>query len=97
VGAHSGSPPWRVLRPFTVHNDAPLLVLLAHSWSLLHWDENGHGAYRDDRRTEDFRKLMRRVAKDYDVIDTADFLDLHARGKIATTHTVDLSLAEMKA
>lgn len=97
VGERFGSPPWRVLRPFTLNSAAPLLVLLAHSWSLLHWDENGHAAYRDDKRTEDFRKLMRRMAKDYDIIDTADFLDLHARGKIATTHTVDLSLAEMKA
>jgi len=39
---------------------------------------------------------MKKLAKDYDIITTADFLDLHARGKIKTTHTVDVSLAEMK-
>lgn len=27
-------------------------VLLLHSWSLLYWDENGFGSYRDDRRLE---------------------------------------------
>lgn len=90
------NPPWRVLWPHTVGRDSSFLVLLLHSWSLLYWDENGHATYRDDKRLEDFRKLMRKLAKDYDIITTADFLDLHARGKINTTHTVDLSLAEMK-
>ena len=71
-------------------------MFLLHSWSLLHWDENGHGEYRDNQRLEGYRKLLARVSKDYDVITTADFLDLVARGKIATTHEVDLSLAEYK-
>jgi len=88
--------PWRVLWPHTVGRESSFLVLLLHSWSLLYWDENGHAVYRDDKRLEDFRKLMKKLAKDYDIITTADFLDLHARGKIKTTHTVDLSLAEMK-
>lgn len=72
-------------------------VFLLHSWSLLYWDENGHATYKDDKRLEGYRKLLSRLTKDYDVITTADFLDLHARGKIKTTHTVDLSLAEFKA
>lgn len=91
------NPPWRILWPHTVGRDSSFLVLLLHSWSLLYWDENGHAVYRDDKRLEDFRKLIRHLAKDYDIITTADFLDLHARGKIQSTHTVDLSLAEMKA
>lgn len=95
VGDWFGSPPWRVLRPYTVGGDASFLVLLLHSWSLLYWDENGYGVYRDDRRIEDFRTLMRRLAKDYDIITTEEFLDLHARGKIMTTHTADLAMAEM--
>lgn len=90
------NPPWRVLWPHTVGRDSSFLVILLHSWSLLYWDENGHATYRDDKRLEDFRRLMRKLAKDYDIITTADFLDLHARGKIKTTHTVDLALAEMK-
>lgn len=72
-------------------------VFLLHSWSLLYWDENGHATYKDDKRLEGYRKLLSRLTKDYDVITTADFLDLHARGKIKTTHTVDLSQAEFKA
>lgn len=90
------NPPWRVLWPHTVGRNSSFLVLLMHSWSLLHWDENGHAVYRDDKRLEDFRKLVRKLAKDYDIITTEDFLDLHARGKIKTTHTVDLAMAEMK-
>jgi len=89
-------PPWRILWPYTLGKDRQVLVLLMHSWSLLYWDENGHGVYRDDRRHEDFRKLMRRLSKDYDIITTEDFLDLHARGKIETPRTLDVSLAEKK-
>jgi hypothetical protein len=96
VGNWLGSPPWRVLRPYTVGGDASFLVLLSHSWSLLYWDGNGFAVYRNDKRIENFRKLVRRLSKDYDIITTGDFLDLHARGKIKTTHTVDLSLAEIK-
>jgi hypothetical protein len=96
VGDWLGNPPWRVLRPYTVGGDASFLVLLLHSWSLLYWDENGHAMYRDDKRIQDFRKLVRQLSKDYDIITTVDFLDLHARGKIGTSHTLDLALAEMK-
>ena len=70
-------------------------VFLLHSWSLLYWDEQGYGTYLDDRRLEGYRKLLMRLTKNYDVITTRDFLDLHACGKIATTQTVDLSMAEM--
>jgi hypothetical protein len=97
VGNLLGSPPWRALRPYTVGGDASFLVLLSHSWSLLYWDENGYAAYRNDRRAENFRKLMRRMSRDYDIITTGDFLELHASGKIRTSHKVDLSLAELKS
>jgi hypothetical protein len=89
------NPPWRILWPHTLARDSSFLVLLLHSWSLLYWDEHGHGVYRDDKRLEDYRKLVRCLAKDYDIITTADFLDLHAQGKITTTHTVDLAKAEL--
>jgi hypothetical protein len=71
-------------------------VFLLHSWSLLYWDENDYATYRDDQRIEGYRKLLSRLTKDYDVITTAEFLDLHARGKIKTTHTADLACAELK-
>lgn len=86
-------PPWRVLWPYTLGRRTEVLVVLLHSWSLLYWDENGYGVYRDERRHEDFRKLMRKLSKDYDIITTAEFLDLYARGKIETTHTVDTTCA----
>ncbi|MBN8438787.1 MAG: polysaccharide deacetylase [Candidatus Accumulibacter sp.] len=77
-------------------SDSPAFsVFLLHSWSLLHWDENGYGVYKDDQRLEGYRKLLARLTKDYDVITTADFLDLHARGLITLTQTVDLSRAEL--
>jgi len=69
-------------------------VFLLHSWSLLNWDENGHAVYRDDQRLEAYRKLMARIAKDYDVITTREFLDLYARGEIEPTHTVGVERAE---
>ena len=89
-------PPWRLLWPYTLGRRIEVLVVLLHSWSLLYWDENGHGVYRDERRHEDFRKLMKCLAKDYDVITTRDFLDLYSRGKIQTTHTVNINNAELK-
>ncbi|MFM0007004.1 polysaccharide deacetylase [Paraburkholderia dipogonis] len=72
----------------------PISVLLLHSWSLLHWNEEGHAIYRDDERLEGYRKLLSRMTKDYDIITTRDFLDLHSRGEIHATHTVDLNNAE---
>ncbi|HNI68002.1 MAG TPA: hypothetical protein PKV55_08180 [Nitrospira sp.] len=71
-------------------------VFLIHSWSLLSWDENGHATYRDDQRLEGYRKLLARLACDYDIITTRDFLDLYARGKITLSQTVDISKADLK-
>jgi len=71
-------------------------VFLLHSWSMLYWDENGHATYRDDQRLEAYRKLLSRLTKDYDVITTKEFLDLHTSGKIPITKTVNLDLAEFK-
>jgi hypothetical protein len=96
VWGRFGNPLWRVLRPFEQGKESSFLVLLLHSWSLLYWDKQGHAKYRDNRRIAALRKLVRRLAKDYDIITTQDFLDLHARGKITTTHTRDLAMAEMK-
>ncbi|MDL2269261.1 hypothetical protein LJC41_04745, partial [Desulfosarcina sp. OttesenSCG-928-G17] len=86
---------WRVLKPFANDKGGTFLVLLLHSWSLLYWDAEGHAVYRNDRRIEGLRKLVRKLAKDYDIITTAEFLDLYASGKITPTHTTDISLAEM--
>jgi hypothetical protein len=65
-------------------------VFLMHSWSLLYWNEQGHAEYRDDRRLEQYRRLLSHLTKDYDVITSQDCLDLIAAGKIRPTHTVDV-------
>lgn len=89
--------PWWGSLLLNVISDAPAFsVFLLHSWSLLYWDENGFGTYQDDRRLENYRKLMKNLSKDYDIITSREFLDLHAQGKIATTHTVDVARAEVK-
>ncbi|BAO94070.1 polysaccharide deacetylase family protein [Caballeronia insecticola] len=88
-------PWWGKLLLNTLSGGPDFSVFLLHSWSLLYWDEKGYGAYRDDHRVEGYRKLMAQLTKDYDVITTADFLDLHSRGKIATARTVDLAHAEL--
>lgn len=89
-------PPWRKLYPFTFGIDKSFLVILMHSWSLLHWDENNHAQYRNDRRLESYRKIVRGLAKDFDIITTPDFLDLYSRGKIKTAQTVDIALTELR-
>jgi hypothetical protein len=89
-------PWWCSFLPFSVDRSAPLLVYLLHSWSLLYWDEKGHGAYVDDRRLEGYRKLLKRLAKDYDIITTGELLDLFASGKMAVSHVEDLAKAELQ-
>ncbi|WP_322995279.1 polysaccharide deacetylase [Castellaniella sp.] len=87
-------PWWGPLLFNTISESPDFAVFLLHSWSLLYWDENGYGTYQDDRRIEGYRKLLRRLSKDYDIITTQDFLDLQARGQIAIPHTMDLAQAE---
>lgn len=89
--------PWPILQPLMEQEESSLLVMLLHSWSLLHWDRNGHAVYRGERRTEDFRRLLKRLTLDYDIITTEDFLDLHRRGKLAATDTVSVSKARAQS
>lgn len=87
--------PWWGKLLFDVISASPdLAVFLLHSWSLMYWDENGHAAYRDDERIDGYRRLLARLSRDYDIITTAEFLELHAQGRIRTTHTVDVERAE---
>lgn len=88
--------PWWGGLSFNLLSGSPdFSVFLMHSWSLLYWDENGYGVYKDDQRVEGYRKLVKKIAKDYDIITSKDFLDLHADGKIKTSHTVDLNKADI--
>lgn len=90
------NPPWRVLAPHTMFCDHSFLVLLMHSWSLLYWDAEGYAAYYDEKRIDDYRKLVRKLAKDYDIINTAEFLELQQQGKITASRRVELASADMK-
>lgn len=91
------NPAWHVLSPYINRRGPEVLVLLLHSWSLLHWDKSGHAVYKGARRIRELRRIVKRLAKDYDIITTKDFLELYAQGKIAAAHEVDLSRAEMQA
>ena len=88
-------PWWASFLPGSVSHQSPLLVFLLHSWSLLYWDENGHGVYKDDVRIEGYRKLLKQLSKDYDIITTAELLDLIKRGEIPLNHMEDLNGAEL--
>lgn len=82
---------WQKLLP----RQLDLQVFLLHSWSLLYWDEQRHAIYQSDERLEAYRKLLSRVVQDYDVITTADFLDLVARGKIKIKRSIDVERADI--
>lgn len=83
-------PWWSSFIPYSVSKRDGFLVCLIHSWSLLYWDEQGYATYKDDRRLEGYRNLLRTLTKDYDVITTADLLDLISAGKIHIEHTEDI-------
>lgn len=90
-------PRWASFLPYSVSCRDRFLVCLVHSWSLLHWDENGHGTYTDDSRLEEYRRLVKQVSKDFDVVTSSEFLDLVHQGKISPTHVEDLARAEIGA
>ena len=67
----------QIYEPFVRGSAAPsLLVLLTHSWSLLHWDSEGMAEYRSDARKEEYRNLIKNISKDYDIITSSEFLSL---------------------
>lgn len=75
-------PWWASFIPYSVSKRDGFLVCLIHSWSLLYWDENGFATYRDDKRLEGYRRLLRTLSRDYDIITTKDLMDLVERGEI---------------
>ncbi|MDL2280225.1 hypothetical protein LJC15_06185, partial [Desulfovibrio sp. OttesenSCG-928-G11] len=88
-------PWWCSFLPYSVSRKDPFLVCLVHSWSLLQWDDKGHGMYAGDERLEGYRKFLHRIAKDYDIITTTDLLECLEQGKIVPTHTEEISKAEL--
>lgn len=90
-------PWWASFLPYSVSRRDNFLVCLIHSWSLLYKNENRHFIYKDDARIEGYRKLVKQLSKDYDVITTPELLDLIQRGKIVPTHTENIAKAEIGA
>ena len=88
-------PWWASFLPGSVSHRTPFMVFLLHSWSLLYWDESGYGIYKDDARIEGYRKLLKQLTKDYDIITTAELLDLIERRKIPLQHQEALAAAEL--
>ena len=80
-------PWWAAFLPYSVSRLDNFLVCLVHSWSLLYWDENGYGVYKDDKRIEGYRLLVKKMSKDFDIITSAELLDLVQTGKIVLSHT----------
>ena len=79
--------------PCSISPRDEFVVLLMHSWSFLYRDSEGYEYYRDDQRLEGFRKLLRKMSRDFDIIDSRDLKSLIDSGKFEIRHTEDLSKA----
>ncbi len=89
-------PQWLSFLPNSLKRNN-LFVVLLHSWSFLQWDKNAFAAYKNAQRMDDYHSFLQRLSKDYDIITTAQLLDLLQSGKITTTHTEDITNAAYKA
>lgn len=87
-------PGWLSWLPGSVSHRSPFLVFLLHSWSFLYRNRAGYEVYRDDRYLVTYRKLLKQLCKDYDVITSTDLTDLVQRGRIRLSHIQDLQPAE---
>ena len=76
--------------PYSVSAKDDFLVCLMHSWSFLYRDDDGYEYYKDDHRKEDFRKMLRKMSRDFDIIDSRDLKELIDSGKITVDHTEDI-------
>ena len=87
-----GSKAWRVCGRY-IRQQNILNVMLLHSWSFLDWDSKGYAYFKNDKKINDFNKIVKRLVKDYDVITTRDLLDLIQQNKIQASHQVSLNFA----
>ncbi len=77
--------------PYSVGSRDQFLVCLMHSWSFLYRNSEGYQYYQDDKRLEEFRTLLRRMSRDFDIIDSRDLKYLIDSGKLEITHTEEIS------
>lgn len=88
-------PWWASFVPYSVSPHDGFLVCLVHCWSLLYRDEKGYAEYRDDKRIEGYRKLVRQLSRDYDIVTTGELLELCESGKIDLSHVEDIKNVEL--
>ena len=79
--------------PYSVSAKDDFLVCLMHSWSFLYRDDEGYEYYNGDQRKEDFRKMLKKMSRDFDIIDSRDLKYLIDTGKIVIDHTEDIRKA----
>lgn len=84
---------WLSWLPGSVPDNLNPAVFLIHSWSFLHRDKNGYEIYMNDRLMNDFRKFLRKLSLDYDIISCKDLPDLLERGELLPQHIEDVEKA----
>ncbi len=70
-------------------------VFLLHSWSFLRRDKNGYEVYANDRSLSGFRKFLRRLSLDYDVVTCRDLPDILATGGLGPLPVEDIEKAAL--
>lgn len=88
-------PRWLSFLPFSLRHTEPLLVPLIHSWSLMTRSALGHAVIENDKPLVEYRKWVKRIAHDYDIITTTELLELLRANSIAVPHTEPLTKAEL--
>ena len=84
-------PKWCSFIPYSVSAGDDFLVCLMHSWSFLYRNAEGYEYYKNDRRMEEYRNMIRKMSRDFDIIDSRELYDLINTGKIKIEHTEDLN------
>lgn len=69
-------------------------IFLIHSWSFLHRNKQGYEVFRSGRPMENFRKLVRLLQQEYDIITSKDLDYLIEKGEIKTSHVEDIHHAD---
>lgn len=88
-------PWWAAFVPYSVSPQDGFLVCLVHCWSLLYRDERGYAEYRDAKLMEGYRRLVRQLSRDYDIVTTGELLELCESGKIDLSHVEDVNNVEL--
>lgn len=69
-------------------------IFLIHSWSFLHRNHEGYEIYQNDELMDNFRKFVRRLTLDFDIVTTKDLEELIADKKIEINSIQDIHQAD---